>query len=276
MGNAPALTERTLALRALRQVSALFGPRTRLTRQLCARSTFPPRPLHRLRFCFGRSAVANCRDSHQSCAPYKAGQSGTGGPCGTHLAAARLAPANRRYTSGSPGRTTGASTERHRKATVTPASHCCAALAKLSGVTEVAPPLGSLTLRRWTPRLAGLVGPDTIRRPACRFVPSPKSQNKRHRAIATAPGGRDAVTPAQVLMRLCSGGWHGGPAAAYSAPCSPVRLAPARLGPRLAYPDQTQEQLYSKPPHVQILLKAPLKMGPRRLPRPPRADGPVH
>ena len=34
--------------------------------------------------------------------------------CGTHLAAARLAPANRRYTAGSPGRTTGASTQRHR------------------------------------------------------------------------------------------------------------------------------------------------------------------
>jgi len=47
-------------------------------------------------------------------------------------------------------------------------------------------------------------------------------------------------------------------------------LVPARLWPRLAYPDKTQEQLYSKPPHFQILLKAPLKMGPRRLPARPR------
>ncbi len=33
------------------------------------------------------------------------------------------------------------------------------------------------------------------------------------------------------------------------------------------FPDKTQEQLYSMPPHFQILLKAPLKTGPRRLPR---------
>ena len=48
------------------------------------------------------------------------------------------------------------------------------------------------------------------------------------------------------------------------------------VGMKECFPDRTQEQLYSKPPHFQILLKAPLKMGPRRLPRPPRADGPVH
>ena len=44
----------------------------------------------------------------------------------------------------------------------------------------------------------------------------------------------------------------------------------ARLGLRFASLDKTQEQLYSKPPHFQILLKAPLKMGPRRLPARPR------
>ena len=52
----------------------------------------------------------------------------------------------------------------------------------------------------------------------------------------------------------------------YGSQCSPVRLAPAILCLRLAHPDATQEQLYAKPPHFQILPRAPLKMGPRRLP----------
>ena len=47
-----------------------------------------------------------------------------------------------------------------------------------------------------------------------------------------------------------------------------------RPRPAIAYPDKTQEQLYSKPPHFQILLKAPLKMGPRRLPAQRRARRP--
>ena len=39
-------------------------------------------------------------------------------------------------------------------------------------------------------------------------------------------------------------------------------------------PDARQWILYSKPPHFQILLKAPLKMGPRRLPAQRRARRP--
>ena len=70
----PGLTERILALSspeskgghrlAPRQVSALFGPRTSLTRQLCIRSTFPPRPLHRFRSRCGRSD--GCKLARQS------------------------------------------------------------------------------------------------------------------------------------------------------------------------------------------------------------------
>ena len=43
----------------------------------------------------------------------------------------------------------------------------------------------------------------------------------------------------------------------YGSQCSPVRLAPAILGLRLAHPDATQEQLYAKPPPFQILPKGP-------------------
>jgi len=49
--------------------------------------------------------------------------------------------------------------------------------------------------------------------PSFRSVPPPGTRRNWHRAIATVPGGCDAVTdPAQLLKRLRSRGWHGGPA----------------------------------------------------------------
>jgi hypothetical protein len=135
--------------RASCQISALFGRRPRRTRQLSSLST----PFH---FSFADYASVPLRSEVCKLArpskEHRAHPRLVASPART-LVASLLAPANRRYTTGSPGRTTGASTQmqrdkdRHRRDTgqlsvapvlagrqvaLTPARTCAR---KLAGVT---------------------------------------------------------------------------------------------------------------------------------------------
>jgi hypothetical protein len=108
-----------------------------------------------------------------------------------------------------------------------------------------------------------------------------KPPGKKSRDGSNADGGNGArlliflavKRAGKVALRSGRAGRNGG---RYDARCLPVRLAPARLGVRLANPSRTQEMLSAKPPPVPVSARRSLRRTSLRRLIVESFDGPVH